>query len=203
MRIVAATRNAGKIEEISAILSGSGIELAVPGDFPPWPEPEESGATFLENAMIKARAAHEATGLAALADDSGLEVDALGGAPGVRSARYGGEGLSDEERYMVLLDQLRGTPDEERTARFRCVMVLYPSPVGSGEALVTEGVFEGRIAREPRGENGFGYDPVFFVPGVGMTVASMDRDVKNSMSHRYRALVEMRAMLERGGHPLD
>ena len=174
MRIVVASHNAGKIAEISGILSGSGIELAGLDDFTPYPEPEENGKTFLENAMIKARAAHEATGLPALADDSGIEVDVLGGAPGIRSARYGGEKLSDAERYMKLLEALEGTPDEERTARFRCAMVLYPAPGSDGDALVTEGILEGRIAREPAGENGFGYDPVFYVPDAGKTVAEME-----------------------------
>ena len=202
MRVVVASHNAGKIAEISGILSGSGIELAGLDDFPAYPEPEENGATFLENAMIKARAAHEATGLPALADDSGIEVDALGGAPGIRSARYGGERLDDAGRYTKLLSELAGKPGEERTARFRCVMVLYPAPDTEGDALVTEGILEGRIALEPAGENGFGYDPVFFVPGAGKTAAEMDRAEKNSISHRYRALVEMKAMLERGGESL-
>jgi XTP/dITP diphosphohydrolase len=203
MKIVVASRNAGKVAEISGILSGSGVELAGLGDFPLYPEPDETGSTFLENAMIKARAAHEATGLPALADDSGLEVDALGGAPGIRSARYGGDGMSDAGRYRKLLEELEGTPDQERTARFRCVMVLYPAPGPDGGALVTEGVLEGRIAREPAGENGFGYDPVFYVPGAGRTAAEMAPEEKNSVSHRYRALMEMKAMLDRGGRPLE
>lgn len=203
MKIVVASHNAGKIAEISGILSGSGIELAGLDDFPAYPEPEETGDTFLENAMIKATAAHEATGLPALADDSGIEVDALGGAPGIRSARYGGEGLDDAGRYTKLLSALAGKPDEERAARFRCVMVLFPAPGPDGGALVTEGILEGRIALEPSGENGFGYDPVFYVPAAGKTAAEMDRAEKNSISHRYRALVEMKAMLDRGGQPLE
>ena len=203
MRIVVASHNAGKVAEISGILSGSGIELAGLSDFPPYSEPEENGETFLKNAMIKARAAHEATGLPALADDSGIEVDALGGAPGIHSARYGGEGLADGARFMKLLEELAGTPDEERTARFRCIMVIYPAPGSDGDALVAEGVLEGRIAREPAGENGFGYDPVFYVPGAGKTAAEMEPAEKNRVSHRYRALVEMRAMLERGGESLE
>jgi len=203
MRIVVASHNAGKIAEISSILSGSGIELAGLEDFAPYPEPVESGNTFLENAMIKAVAAHEATGLPALADDSGIMVDALGGLPGVRSARYGGEGLADSERGMKLLEELEGIPDGERTARFMCVMVLYPAPGAGGDALVTEGILEGRIAREPAGENGFGYDPVFYVPEAGMTAAEMKPAGKNRISHRYRALVEMKALLERGGDSLE
>ena len=200
MKIVIASRNAGKVAEISGILSGSGVELAGLGGFPAYPEPEETGESFLENAVIKARAAHEATGLPALADDSGLEVDALGGSPGIRSARYGGGGLSDEERYRKLLGELEGMPDEKRAARFRCVMVLYPEPGGDGSALVTEGILEGRIAKEPAGKNGFGYDPVFFIPGAGRTAAEMAPEEKNAVSHRYRALMEMKALLDRGGY---
>ena len=203
MRIVVASHNAGKIAEISSILSGSGIELAGLDELAPYPEPEENGKTFLENAMIKAVAAHEATGIPALADDSGIVVDALGGLPGVRSARYGGEGLGDGERGMKLLEELADVPDGERTARFICVMVLYPAPGTGGDALVTEGILEGRIAREPAGQNGFGYDPVFYVPEAGKTVAEMEPAGKNRISHRYRALVEMKALLERGGDSLE
>ena len=203
MKIVVASHNRGKIAEIAEILASSGLELAGPDEFEPYPEPEETGGTFLENAMIKAAAAYEATGLPALADDSGLEVDALGGAPGVRSARYGGDGLSDEGRYTRLLEELAGVPEKERSARFRCVMVLYPAPGAAGEALVTEGALEGRIAEEPAGENGFGYDPVFYVPTAGKTAAEMEPAEKNAISHRYRALVEMKAMIERGGDSLE
>jgi XTP/dITP diphosphohydrolase len=207
MRIVVASHNDGKIAEISSILSGSGIELAGLGEFAAYTEPEENGETFLDNAMIKAVAAHEATGLPALADDSGIVVDALGGLPGVRSARYGGEGLTDGERCAKLLGELGGVPDGERTARFICVMVLYPapgtSPVAGGEALFTEGILEGRITREPVGENGFGYDPVFYVPEAGKTVAEMELAGKNRISHRYRALIEMKALLDRGGETLE
>ena len=203
MKVVIASHNRGKLAEISQILASSGIELAGLDDFDPYPEPEETGNTFLDNAMIKAAAASEATGCPALADDSGLEVDALGGAPGVRSARYGGDGLSDAGRYTKLLEELAGVPEGKRTARFRCVMVLYPAPGSESDALVTEGVLEGRIALEPSGDNGFGYDPVFFVPGSGRTAAQMEPAEKNAISHRYRALVEMRAILERGGEALE
>ncbi len=196
LRIVLGTSNRGKIREIREILSNTGIELAALDEFPPFPEPVENGKTFLENAMIKAKAVHAATGLPALADDSGIEVDALGGAPGIMSARYGGEGLSDAERGMFLLDGLKGKDENERSARFRCVMVLYPVPGEKDGAFVTEGIFEGRIAERPSGDNGFGYDPVFFVPEEGMTAAEMDISRKNSISHRYRALVEMKGLLQ-------
>ncbi len=196
MRIVLATRNRGKRGEIEGILASGDIEIAPPGDLPPWPEPDETGETFAANALIKARAAYEATGLSALADDSGLEVDALGGLPGVISARFGGEGLSDLERCDLLLERMKDVPDGERTARFRCVMVLHPAPAPD-ETWVTEGILEGEITREPAGSGGFGYDPVFFVPEAGLTAAEMSREGKNRVSHRYRALVEMKGLLAR------
>jgi len=233
MRIVLATKNAGKIREIRDILRDLDVELldwrAVPG----FPDVAEDGDTFLENALAKAKAVHAATGMAALADDSGLEVDALGGAPGIRSARYGGPGLSDAERCAKLLRELAGVPAEKRGARFHCVAVLYPAPAAArdssatppvggaaarehggragrrgetagrqpieapGGGIATEGFLYGTITEAPRGANGFGYDPVFFVPGHEKTVAEMDAAEKNAMSHRYRALVEMKFMLAR------
>jgi XTP/dITP diphosphohydrolase len=195
MKIVLATRNEGKIRELRGILSDPAIEILDYRDFPGMEEPPERGDTFLENAIAKAKAVHEATGLAALADDSGIEVEALAGEPGVRSARYGGGGLTDAERSQKLLEALRAVPEGRRGARFRCVMVLYPAPGAPDETLVAEGFFHGVIAREPAGDNGFGYDPVFFVPERGMTVAEMSPDEKNSMSHRYRAGVEMKWLL--------
>jgi XTP/dITP diphosphohydrolase len=195
-KIVLATRNEGKISEIRRMLEASGFELFDARDFPSFPEPPEEGDTFFENALAKAKAVHTATGLPALADDSGIEVDALGGGPGVHSARFGGDGLSDRDRCALLLEKLGDLPDSARGARFVCVMVLYPAPGEAAGALVTEGYFYGRIAREPAGENGFGYDPVFFVPERGMTVAQMTPDEKNATSHRYRALVEMKLLLE-------
>ena len=196
MLLMLATSNAGKIKEIQAILSGCGLEIVTPDGCAAWPRPPETGATFFENALIKARAAFEATGVAALADDSGLEVDALGGAPGVLSARYGGEGLDDRGRALKLLSKLEGAPDGERAARFRCVMVLVPAPGEPGRALVTEGILHGRIASRPAGENGFGYDPVFIPDGCEATLAEMSAESKNGISHRGRALVEMRSLLE-------
>jgi XTP/dITP diphosphohydrolase len=194
---VLATRNAGKIREIRAILAGLDAELLDPADFPPFAEPVEDGETFLENALAKAKAVHRATGYPALADDSGLEVDALGGAPGVRSARYGGPGLTDADRCAKLLEELSGVREEERGARFRCAAVLYPAPGAARKGLAAEGLLYGRIARSPRGANGFGYDPVFLVPERGMTLAEMDPGEKNAMSHRYRAFVELKHMLVR------
>jgi XTP/dITP diphosphohydrolase len=197
LTIVLATKNAGKIREMRDILADLDVELLDWRDVPAFPETAEDGETFLENALAKAKAVHGATGLPALADDSGIEVEALGGAPGVRSARYGGAGLSDADRCARMLRELAGAPEEKRGARFRCVAVLYPAPGTHGEGVTTEGFLYGRIADAPRGRNGFGYDPVFLVPERGKTVAEMDAAEKNSISHRYRALVEMKFMLAR------
>jgi XTP/dITP diphosphohydrolase len=196
-RIVLATRNRGKIGEIRAILAGLDVELLDSSDFPPFAEPAEEGETFLENALAKAKAVHGATGCPSLADDSGLEVDALGGAPGVRSARYGGPGLDDAGRCAKLLEELAGARDEERGARFRCAAVLYPAPGAARKGIAAEGFLYGRIERSPRGENGFGYDPVFLVPERGMTLAEMAPGEKNVLSHRYRAFIELKHMLMR------
>ncbi len=197
LRLVLATRNRGKIREIRAILAGLDVELLDSLDFPPFAEPAENGDTFLANALAKAKAVHRVTGCPSLADDSGLEVDALGGAPGVRSARYGGPGLDDGERCAKLLEELAGVRDEERGARFHCAGVLYPAPGASRKGLAAEGFLHGSIARAPRGNNGFGYDPVFLVPERGMTLAEMDPGEKNALSHRYRAFVELKYMLMR------
>jgi XTP/dITP diphosphohydrolase len=197
LSIVLATRNAGKIREMRAILSDLDVAILDSRDFAPFPEPLEEGETFFDNAVSKAKAVHRATGLAALADDSGIEVDALQGAPGVRSARYGGAGLSDGDRCAMLLEALRGVPEEKRGAHFHCVAVLYPAPGAQRKGIVTEGFLYGKIAGAPRGSSGFGYDPVFYVPERGKTVAEMDAEEKDSLSHRYRALLEMKFVLER------
>jgi XTP/dITP diphosphohydrolase len=211
MKIVLATGNRGKIAEIRNILSGLDIEVLTFEDFSSFPDPEETGNSFLENSLIKAREVYRATGVAALADDSGLEVDYLGGEPGIRSARYGGEQLDDRERYLKLLSEMEGVPEDQRGARFRCVMTFYPAPecpelqvhpeaeqaVPEEPALVTEGFLYGRIADEPAGEGGFGYDPVFYIPEKGKTAAELSPERKNRISHRYRALVEMKMLLSR------
>jgi XTP/dITP diphosphohydrolase len=197
LSIVLATKNAGKIREMRSILSDLDATILDWSAVPSFPETEESAQTFLENALAKAKAVHAATGLPALADDSGLEVEALGGAPGVRSARYGGPGLSDADRCAKLLRELEGVSAERRGARFRCVAVLYPAPGSLDRGLSTEGFLHGIIAEAPRGANGFGYDPVFLVPERSKTVAEMDAEEKNSISHRYRALVEMKYLLSR------
>ena len=183
MTIVLATRNPGKISEIEALLTG--LRVAPAASFPGCPEPEESGRTFEENALIKARAVAGFTGKTALADDSGLEVDALGGAPGVRSARYAGATASDEDNMRRLLDALSDVSDADRTARFRCVMAVVAP---DGRTWTSDGVCEGRIHREPRGESGFGYDPLFVPAGYDSTFAELDASTKNRISHRAMAL---------------
>jgi XTP/dITP diphosphohydrolase len=195
MRVVLATRNAGKVREFDDLLGDlTGGVTFVPLDASA-AEPDETGATFLENALLKARSAAAATGLPALADDSGLCVDALGGGPGVRSARYA-DG-SDETRWQKLLRELEGVDVEQRTARFVCVLALV-APDG---ALLTtaEGVCEGRIVFAPRGEGGFGYDPVFEVADddAGRTMAELTTAGKRAVSHRGRAFEGLRAPLGR------
>ncbi len=189
-----ATRNPGKIREIRALLKGMGIQVLSLDDYPQVPPIKEEGDTFRENALKKARVTARLTGEMALADDSGLEVDALGGAPGVRSARFGGGGLTDADRNRLLLDRLEGVPWENRTARFRCVMALVTP---EGKEYLVEGTCEGCIAFEPEGEYGFGYDPVFYLPEYGKTMAQLPPEEKNRISHRAKALEKMRGVLER------
>jgi len=192
MKVVLATKNAGKAKEIGRMLEGSGVEIISLEGFPEVELPPETGKTMKENALLKARAAAGATGLPALADDSGLEVDFLGGAPGVYSARYSGEKATDEENWKKLLRELEGVPAEKRAARFRCAIAL----VGfDAEEHLFEGVFEGLIAEAPRGNGGFGYDPVFFVPEAGRTAAELAPDEKNRISHRARAIDVLKAFL--------
>ncbi|MCY3772840.1 MAG: RdgB/HAM1 family non-canonical purine NTP pyrophosphatase [Gemmatimonadetes bacterium] len=191
MPIVLATRNRGKISEIKALLPGVRFEPAA--SFPGCPEPEESGRTFEENALIKARAVARYTERTALADDSGLEVDALGGAPGVRSARYAGTDATDQDNLLRLLDALDGISDADRTARFRCVMAVAAP---DGRTWTEEGVCEGRILREPRGTSGFGYDPLFVPAGYGNTFGELDAAIKNHISHRSMALRRIAGILK-------
>ena len=192
--IVLATTNLGKIRELEALLRDLPLKFYTPRDFSEVEPPKEVGSTFFDNAFLKARHWALATGYMALADDSGLEVDALGGAPGVYSARFAGPQASDEENIRKLLEKLKGVPWEERTARFRCVIVLYHP---SGRWLKAEGTWEGLIALEPRGEQGFGYDPVFLPVEFDFkkTVAELSPETKNRLSHRGRALAALREML--------
>ena len=184
VRLVLASMNPDKLRELRALMDGTGLDLVSLSDVPGAVAPEETGATLVENARLKAQAAVALSGLPALADDTGLEVDALGGRPGVRSARFAGPRATDADNIGRLLEELRGVPHERRTARFRTVcLVLDPE----GGEVAGEGVLEGRIASAPRGRAGFGYDPVFEVAGFGRTLAELDPDEKNRHSHRALA----------------
>jgi XTP/dITP diphosphohydrolase len=195
-QLVVATENVGKRREIALALEKAGIDFDVRGldAIEDKTEVEETGSTFEENARIKAIEWSRRTDALVLADDSGLEVDALNGEPGVRSARYGGPGRTDRERTNLVLERLTTVPEERRTARFRCVLAL----ARRGAVLATfEGVVEGRITTEPRGENGFGYDPIFFHPPSGCTTAQLRTEEKQRISHRGQALARLVAGLDR------
>ena len=194
-KIVLASNNAGKVREINQILAGLDFEVVPQAEFD-IPEADETGLTFVENAILKARHAAQLSGLPAIADDSGLEVDALQGAPGIYSARYAGVGASDADNLNKLLDALQGVPTAERTARFQCLMVFMrhgedPTP------LICQGTWEGRILETAQGENGFGYDPVFYVPERDCSSAQLDADTKNSLSHRGKALKQLLAAMQK------
>ncbi|HCA45921.1 MAG TPA: non-canonical purine NTP pyrophosphatase [Armatimonadetes bacterium] len=189
MRLILATENAHKVREIRELLSDLTVEVAHLGELDDPPQLAETGATFAENAREKALACARATGELSLADDSGLMVDALGGAPGVRSARYAGEGGTQQDLIAKLLAELAGVPEAEKTARFVCALSLCAP---EGEIGRWEGHVEGLITRAPRGEGGFGYDPVFLYPPAGATFAQMRPDEKNAVSHRARALAQFR-----------
>ncbi len=180
-----ATRNKGKIRELKELLADFGLDILSLDQFPQVREIVEDGNTFFENAMKKAKTVAEKTGLMAIADDSGLEVDALKGAPGVYSARYAGEDATDEQNYLKLLNEMKDVPTEKRGAQFRCVIVAYRP---DGKWVSAEGVCRGRITSSPRGEQGFGYDPVFVPEGDIRTMAELTRDEKNRISHRGKAL---------------
>jgi len=188
-RVVVATRNRGKLREIVPLLEGLGLELIAIDALAPEAELREDGLTFQENALAKARQAAAATGLPAIADDSGLEVDALDGAPGVWSARYAGPGAGDDQNNAKLLAALRGVPAARRGGRFRCVAVFVDP--GRGLEIVRDGSCAGQILEAPRGSDGFGYDPLFLLPALGRTMAELPLDEKNRLSHRaaaFRAL---------------
>jgi XTP/dITP diphosphohydrolase len=195
-RIVVATGNRGKLAELSRLLAPTGIELCAQSEAGIEP-PDETGLTFIENALLKARHASAGTGLPALADDSGLAVDALGGAPGIYSARYAGEHADDAADNRKLLESLAGEVPEARTARYHCALVLLRHPADP-LPLVCSASWEGLILAEPRGTGGFGYDPLFLVPSLGLTAAELDPVLKNQLSHRGRALQMLLAALEGG-----
>lgn len=193
-RIVIASGNRGKLAEFARLLAHWSCE-AVPQAAFDIPAVEETGDSFVENALLKANAASHYSGLPAIADDSGLEVDALGGAPGIYSARYAGEDASDEDNNRKLLAALQGVPEQRRTARFHCALVYLrhwqdPNPI------ICQASWEGRIIDAPAGSGGFGYDPLFYVPAQGRTAAELDPETKNRVSHRGQATAKLLAALE-------
>ena len=192
-KIVLASSNPGKVREINHMLAGLHLSVVPQSDFEVT-EAEETGLTFVENAILKARNAARFTQLAAIADDSGLEVDALHGAPGIYSARYAGAGAGDEANLLKLLADIRNVPDEKRGARFQCVLVYLrhehdPTPI------ICQGAWEGRLLHAPMGDNGFGYDPIFFVPTHNCSSAQLPSETKNALSHRGQALRQLVATL--------
>jgi XTP/dITP diphosphohydrolase len=196
--VVLASGNAGKLREMNGLLASLDFRVVPQTEFGA-PATDETGLSFVENAILKARNAARYAGLPAIADDSGLEVDALGGAPGVQSARFAGAGASDPANLDKLLRALQGVPESDRTARFRCVVVYLRRPEDP-MPVIAEGTWDGQIATAPRGSNGFGYDPVFIVPGRGCTSAELSPDEKNRLSHRGQALRELVEKL-RTSHP--
>ena len=192
--IVFASSNPGKVREINQLLATLDLHVQPQSEFGVV-DAEETGLTFVENAILKARNAAQHTGLPAIADDSGIEVDALNGAPGIYSARFAGEGASDQANLEKLLTEIEGVPEAQRSARFQCLMVFMryandPTP------LICQGTWEGRILLAAQGDNGFGYDPVFYVPTHDCSSAELPADVKNALSHRGQALRQLVAALE-------
>lgn len=193
-KLVFATGNEGKMREIREILQDLDVEIFSLKEADIQMDAEENGATFEENALIKAKAAAEHTDAIVLADDSGLEIDYLGGEPGVYSARYLGEDTSYRIKNQNLIDRLEGVPEEKRTARFVCVIAAV---LPDGRTLTSRGIIEGVIGTEERGEGGFGYDPIFFLPEYGCSTAELSMEQKNEISHRGKALREMKEKLRR------
>ena len=193
MQIVLATHNRGKMKEMSSILAHLPVKLLTLDDFPQIGEIPETGETLKENAFIKAETVHQKTGLPALADDTGLEVEALDGAPGVHSSRYDGETATFEDNCRKMLQEMDGIPSEERTARFHTVIAFVSN---SGNEW-TEGMVEGRILEKKRGDGGFGYDPLFYYPPLKKTFAELNSEQKNNISHRGKALRNFYQILEK------
>jgi XTP/dITP diphosphohydrolase len=191
-KLILATRNKGKLKEIQVLLSDLDIDIMSLDEAENAPHVVEDGKTFMENAFKKAKVIAEATGIMALADDSGLEVDALDGAPGVYSARYSGEDASDASNNEKLLADLEGVSSEKRSAHFSCVIIVYHP---SGRWISTEAECEGEITTNPSGDQGFGYDPVFYIPSIKRTMAQLSPEEKNSLSHRGKALEKLKAEL--------
>lgn len=186
--IIVATKNEGKIKEMKAIFANKDVQVKSLLDYPSIPDIEETGETFAENAKIKAQAIANVFQRPVIADDSGLIVDALDGAPGVYSARYAGEEKNDEKNNEKLLRELQNVSEQERTARFYCALcVAFPD----GKSYIFEGSCEGMIAKEPKGENGFGYDPIFYIPHLKKTMAQLSQEEKNQLSHRAKAIEKL------------
>lgn len=194
-RVVLASSNKGKVREFNQLLGGLELNVIPQAEFGV-PEAEETGLTFVENAILKARNAARHARLPAIADDSGIEVDALGGAPGILSARFAGHGASDAANLQKLLSELEHVPESQRTARFQCVIV-FMIHAGDPTPVICQGTWEGRITRAPQGESGFGYDPVFYVPDLHCTAAELPAEQKNAISHRGQALRKLVGALER------
>lgn len=192
--LLVATGNRGKLREIELLLQDVVARIYSPADFPTLPEVEENGETFAENAVLKARTAFNATGIPVIADDSGLVVDALGGRPGVRSARFAGEGASDGANNDLLLKKLQGIPAKNRTGAFCCVAALCRE---NGKCITFYGELKGIILEEPQGRGGFGYDPLLLVPEYGQTVAELPLEIKNAISHRGQAFAKMKKYLQK------
>ena len=190
-KIVLATGNQGKVRELDSLLAGAGYEVIAQSQFNV-PDADETGLTFVENAILKARHASALTGLPAIADDSGLAVDYLQGAPGIYSARYSGEHGDDKKNNQKLLQALAGVPKEKRGAQFHCALV-YLRHAEDPTPIICQGIWEGYILTEEHGEGGFGYDPLFFVPELGCTSAELPREQKSLISHRGQALKQMLA----------
>ncbi|MDF7680535.1 XTP/dITP diphosphatase [Enterobacteriaceae bacterium ESL0689] len=195
-KVVLATSNPGKIRELDSLLAAVGIDIVAQSDLGV-DSAEENGLTFIENALLKARHAAEITGLPAIADDSGLAVAALGGAPGIYSARYAGENASDQQNVQKLLTALQDVPDNQRQAQFHCVLV-YLRHASDPVPIVCHGVWQGSITRQMSGNGGFGYDPIFFVPSAGKTAAELSREEKSAISHRGQALKQLLEALRHG-----
>jgi XTP/dITP diphosphohydrolase len=193
-KIVIASKNIGKIHEIKDMFAGMTIDVLSLNDFPGFPDIVEDGNSFYENALKKAKIVSRAVGEDALADDSGLEVEALGGAPGIYSARYAGEKADDKRNVAKLLTEMKGIAAEKRRAVFRCVWVICTK---EGRCRAFEGRWEGFIAESPVGGQGFGYDPVFYLPDRGLTVAQLPPEIKNALSHRAQAFIQLKREIEK------
>lgn len=194
-KVVLASSNPGKLKEFQQLLANAGLDVRPQSEFNVV-DAEETGLSFVENAILKARNACEATGLAALADDSGIEVDALNGAPGIYSARFAGEGANNASNNQKLLQQLTGVPDAERTARYQCVLV-YMRHAADPTPLICQGSWEGRILTAPAGDGGFGYDPLFYVPTHDCAAAELSKAEKSQISHRAVALKQLLQTLQK------